>query len=94
MLRFKIQITRLNQRAPLFSMQAVIPVARNESGKTGAKTPASSARRPDRFVPMFGAIYGCHRLASGLGQREGDLSKGIVPDHLVTFLEGLAKSKV
>jgi|SRR6516225_9143148 hypothetical protein len=27
------------------------------------------------------------------GQREGNLSKGIVPDHLVTFLEGLAKSK-
>ena len=26
-------------------------------------------------------------------QREGTLSKGIVPDHLVTFLEGLAKSK-
>ena len=26
-------------------------------------------------------------------QREGNLSKGIVPDHLVTFLEGLAKSK-
>ena len=26
-------------------------------------------------------------------QHEGDLSRGIVPDHLVTFLEGLAKSK-
>jgi hypothetical protein len=26
-------------------------------------------------------------------QREGNLSKGIVPDHLVTFLESLAKSK-
>jgi hypothetical protein len=26
-------------------------------------------------------------------QREGNLSKGIVPDHLVAFLEGLAKSK-
>ena len=26
-------------------------------------------------------------------QREGTLSKGLVPDHLVTFLEGLAKSK-
>ena len=25
-------------------------------------------------------------------QHEGNLSKGIVPDHLVTFLEGLAKS--
>jgi hypothetical protein len=24
-------------------------------------------------------------------QREGNLSRGIVPDHLVTFLEGLAK---
>ena len=26
-------------------------------------------------------------------QREGNLSRGIVPDHLVTFLEGLAKRK-
>ena len=26
-------------------------------------------------------------------QHEGNLSKGIVPDHLVTFLEGLAKRK-
>ena len=26
-------------------------------------------------------------------QREGSRAKGIVPDHLVTFLEGLAKSK-
>jgi hypothetical protein len=26
-------------------------------------------------------------------QREGTLSKGLVPDHLVTFLEALAKSK-
>jgi hypothetical protein len=26
-------------------------------------------------------------------QREGTLSKGMVPDHLVTFLEDLAKSK-
>jgi len=26
-------------------------------------------------------------------QRGGTLSKGLVPDHLVTFLEGLAKSK-
>ena len=26
-------------------------------------------------------------------QREGSHAKGIVPDHLVTFLEGLAKSK-
>ena len=26
-------------------------------------------------------------------QREGTLSKGLVPDHFVTFLEGLAKSK-
>ena len=26
-------------------------------------------------------------------QREGAHAKGIVPDHLVTFLEGLAKSK-
>jgi hypothetical protein len=26
-------------------------------------------------------------------QREGTLSKGIVPEHLVTFLGGLAKSK-
>ena len=26
-------------------------------------------------------------------QREGTLSKGLVPDHLVTFLDGLAKSK-
>src|SRR6516165_6925022 len=26
-------------------------------------------------------------------QREGNLSKGLVPDHFVTFLEGLAKSK-
>ena len=26
-------------------------------------------------------------------QHEGNLSRGIVPDHLVTFLEGLAKSK-
>ena len=26
-------------------------------------------------------------------QREGTLSKGLVPDHAVTFLEGLAKSK-
>jgi len=28
-----------------------------------------------------------------VAQREGNLSKGVVPDHLVTFLEGLAKSK-
>jgi hypothetical protein len=28
-----------------------------------------------------------------VAQREGTVSKGIVPDHLVTFLEGLAKSK-
>jgi hypothetical protein len=26
-------------------------------------------------------------------QREGSVSKGLVPDHLVTFFEGLAKSK-
>ena len=26
-------------------------------------------------------------------QSEGSVSKGLVPDHLVTFLEGLAKSK-
>ena len=26
-------------------------------------------------------------------QSEGTLSKGLLPDHLVTFLEGLAKSK-
>ena len=28
-----------------------------------------------------------------VAQREGNLSKGVVPDHLATFLEGLAKSK-
>jgi len=29
----------------------------------------------------------------GIWATEGNLGKGIVPDHLVTFLEGLAKSK-
>ena len=29
----------------------------------------------------------------GIWAAEGNLSKGIVPDHLVTFLEGLAKRK-
>jgi hypothetical protein len=28
-----------------------------------------------------------------VAQREGTISKGLVPDHLVTFFEGLAKSK-
>ena len=47
-----------------------------------------------RYGKSVGIIFGpADHHGIWAAQREGNLSKGIVPDHLVTFLEGLAKSK-
>jgi hypothetical protein len=49
------------------------------------------------ILPVRLGYWNCFSPADHHGiwamQREGTLSKGIVPDHLVTFLEDLAKRK-
>jgi hypothetical protein len=47
-----------------------------------------------RYAKSVGIIFSpADHHGIWAAQREGNLSKGIVPDHLVTFLEGLAQSK-
>jgi hypothetical protein len=46
------------------------------------------------MAKMFGVVFSpADHHGIWVAQREGALSKGIVPDHLVTFLEDLAKRK-
>jgi hypothetical protein len=44
-------------------------------------------------TPEVLELFSVRPIGIWAAQREGTLSKGLVPDHLVTFFEGLAKSK-
>jgi hypothetical protein len=69
---------------------------RNEHPPVGPHTPGivNLLARACWYARGVGVVFSpADHHGIWAAQREGTLSKGLVPDHFVTFLEGLAKSK-